>query len=214
MSNKVITLIPPLEVGLIDAYLSGSSDSPFEDYFEAHEITDDETASALEIAVARVLLAPVQHRLPQCVVIEPEGETRRTRKPIKRHPEATIFTLQPELICCINWADSGPGVCWPESYHITPIPWQQKYIVTSSRDGKSTDYPDHCLGWGTFKEEKLSVAKRLLLAQWQRLYEDGQARWASLNSEGLVEQFAADFWSGSIWGPFTEEELDARYGFD
>jgi len=24
-------------------------------------------------------------------------------------------------VCCINWADSGPGYSWPESYYVTYI---------------------------------------------------------------------------------------------
>lgn len=56
------------------------------------------------------------------------------RKPFQRALEGPEARPEPELVCCINWADSGPGYSWPESYYVTYLPGLEKYIVTASLD--------------------------------------------------------------------------------
>ena len=39
-----------------------------------------------------------------------------------------------DFICNINWADSGPGMSWPEAYHVFRVPGFDRYVVTASRE--------------------------------------------------------------------------------
>ncbi len=112
------------------------------------------------------------------------------RKEIQRHPQAVRLTLEPQLVCCINWADSGPGYSWPESYH-----------VTSPRDGADAfGCADHALGWGSAAEGELLVAKRIIQGFWEHQRNEwDQERWAYLFDEGLVNETTANSWAEEVW---------------
>ena len=201
MSNNTIALIPQIELDLIEAYLSNEPVSAFDSYFSENNIPLDAMASPLQIAVARVLLNPIQASLPQWAAVRESGEVLLNRKEIQRHPQAVRLTLEPQLVCCINWADSGPGYSWPESYHVTYIPGLEKFIVTSSRDGADAfGCADHALGWGSAAEGELLVAKRIIQGFWEHQRNEwDQERWAYLFDEGLIDSATADAWAEEIW---------------
>ena len=201
MSNNTIALIPQIELDLIEAYLSNEPASAFDSYFSENNIPLDAMASPLQIAVARVLLNPIQASLPQWAAVRESGEVLLNRKEIQRHPQAVRLTLEPQLVCCINWADSGPGYSWPESYHVTYIPGLEKFIVTSSRDGADAfGCADHALGWGSVAEGELLVAKRIIQGFWEHQRNEwDQERWAYLFDEGLIDSATADAWAEEIW---------------
>ncbi len=201
MSNNTIALIPQIELDLIEAYLSNEPVSAFDSYFSENNIPLDAMASPLQIAVARVLLNPIQASLPQWAAVRESGEVLLNRKEIQRHPQAVRLTLEPQLVCCINWADSGPGYSWPESYHVTYIPGLEKFIVTSSRDGADAfGCADHALGWGSVAEGELLVAKRIIQGFWEHQRNEwDQERWAYLFDEGLIDLATADAWAEEIW---------------
>lgn len=210
MSGNVIALIPQIELDLIEEYLNGRDayGSEFREYFRENDIAEDAQVGALEIAVARIILNPIQSTLPQWAGVRGDGHLALNRKPIKRHPKATALTLNPRLICCVNWADSAPGFSWPESYHVTYIPGFEKFIVTSSRDGAEPfGSADHALGWGHAAEGELLVAKRLMQKFWQgHVYDWDQGRWIYLFDEGLIDRATADAWADEIWPPEVEED--------
>ena len=201
MSSNTIALIPQIELDLIEAYLSNEPASAFDSYFLENNIPLDAMASPLQIAVARVLLNPIQASLPQWAAVRESGEVLLNRKEIQRHPQAVRLTLEPHLVCCINWADSGPGYSWPESYHVTYIPGLEKFIVTSSRDGADAfGCADHALGWGSAAEGELLVAKRIIQGFWEHQRNEwDQERWAYLFDEGLIDSATADAWAEEIW---------------
>ena len=201
MSNNTIALIPQIELDLIEAYLSNEPASAFDSYFSENNIPLDAMASPLQIAVARVLLNPIQASLPQWAAVRESGEVLLNRKEIQRHPQAVRLTLEPQLVCCINWADSGPGYSWPESYHVTYIPGLEKFIVTASRDGADAfGCADHALGWGSAAEGELLVAKRIIQGFWEHQRNEwDQERWAYLFDEGLIDSATADAWAEEIW---------------
>ncbi len=201
MSNNTIALIPQIELDLIEAYLSNESAAAFNSYFSENNIPLDAMASPLQIAVARVLLNPIQASLPQWAAVRESGEVLLNRKEIQRHPQAVRLTLEPQLVCCINWADSGPGYSWPESYHVTYIPGLEKFIVTSSRDGADAfGCADHALGWGSAAEGELLVAKRIIQGFWEHQRNEwDQERWAYLFDDGLIDSATADAWAEEIW---------------
>jgi len=201
MSNNTIALIPQIELDLIEAYLSNEPAAAFNSYFSENNIPLDAMASPLQIAVARVLLNPIQASLPQWAAVRESGEVLLNRKEIQRHPQAVRLTLEPQLVCCINWADSGPGYSWPESYHVTYIPGLEKFIVTSSRDGADAfGCADHALGWGSAAEGELLVAKRIIQGFWEHQRNEwDQERWAYLFDEGLINETTANSWAEEIW---------------
>ena len=201
MSNNTIALIPQIELDLIEAYLGNEPAAAFDNYFSENNIPLDAMASPLQIAVARVLLNPIQASLPQWAAVRESGEVLLNRKEIQRHPQAVRLTLEPQLVCCINWADSGPGYSWPESYHVTYIPGLEKFIVTASRDGADAfGCADHALGWGSAAEGELLVAKRIIQGFWEHQRNEwDQERWAYLFDEGLIDSATADAWAEEIW---------------
>ncbi len=208
MSSNLIALIPQIELDLIETYLEGRSESEFRDYFSENDIDEGAMASAIEIAVARILLRPIESSLPQWAGMRDTGKLVLNRKPIKRPAKAVPLKFNPRLVCCVNWADSAPGYSWPESYHITYIPGFEKFIVTSSRDGAEPfGSADHALGWGHAVEGELLVAKRLIQRFWQgHVYDWDQGRWAYLFDEGLIDRATADAWADEIWPPPEVEE--------
>ena len=201
MSNNTIALIPQIELDLIEAYLINEPAAAFDSYFSENNIPLDAMASALQIAVARVLLNPIQASLPQWAAVRESGEVLLNRKEIQRHPQAVRLTLEPQLVCCINWADSGPGYSWPESYHVTYIPGLERFIVTASRDGADAfGCADHALGWGSAAEGELLVAKRIIQGFWEHQRNEwDQERWAYLFDEGLINETTANSWAEEVW---------------
>ena len=134
MSNPIALLVPTFELDAVEAYLAGKEPPFLERLFEALDIPDDAQTSQLEIAVAQILLHRSQGGLPQWGCVNKDGKVVRGREKLKRPKDAEPLTLHPQLLLCINWADSGPGFSWPEAYHITRIPGFDKYIFTASRD--------------------------------------------------------------------------------
>lgn len=203
MSKSTSALLPQIELDLIEAYLTHGSDYDFRDYFEKNDIPETESIGQLEIAVARVILNPIQGSLPQWAAVKDNGEVLLNRKEIKRDPRAVPLTLTPRLVCCINWADSAPGYSWPESYYVTYIPGFEKFIVTASRDGADGfGCADHALGSGAVTEGELLVAKRVIQDHWQHhVNEWSQERWVYLFDEGLIDSATASAWADEVWPP-------------
>ena len=203
MHNNVFSLIPQIELDVISSYFSGISNSGFNTYYENTYISPDATPPEIDIVVARVILKSIQNTLPQWASVSADYEVSLNREEIKRIPQSKHkleLNFSPKLICCINWADSGPGFSWPEAYHITYIPDFKKYIVTSSRDGDDVyGCADHAIGWGELIEGELEIAKRCVLDHWSSLNWE-QERWAYVFDEGIIDSKIATEWANEIWG--------------
>ena len=122
MRTNVVSLIPQIELDIIEAYLFDKGEYEFEEYLDEAEVPEPSETSRLSVAVAQILLNRIQGTLPQTGWIDANNDARASRQEIKRHKDATKLSFSPRLICCINWADSGPGISWIEAYHITFIP--------------------------------------------------------------------------------------------
>lgn len=73
-------------------------------------------------AVARIALRGVEGKLPQWAALYGNGIVVWGRDRKKSTRGSTNISLLPQFLFEINWADSAPGISWPESYHMTYIP--------------------------------------------------------------------------------------------
>lgn len=165
---------------------------------------DDDTA--LKNAVARIALSVIQDRLPQCGVFDGEGNLTLTRDQFAR-PSRDVIPL-PQHLFMINWADTAPGVSWPEAYHVTYIPWFDRYVVTASLDG--TDMHGvtelaigHFDGALTLAEASGDVVK----AWWRYLMSACcQDRWAYVWDNGVIDAATANAWADEVWADEPDDE--------
>ncbi len=202
MSNINPILISSYELDAVEAYLHGKEPSDLGDLYEDLDVPDEAEPSQLEIAVAQILLHRSQKRLPQWGCVNGDGKVVQGRKNLKRPQDAEPITLHPQLLLCINWADSGPGFSWPEAYHITRIPGFDQYIVTASRDSADAwGCADHAIGFCDANVPIKDAASEIIIKYW--LKQSGgwdQARWAYLFDEGLISGKEADSWADEVWG--------------
>lgn len=202
MITSAVPLVPSLELDIIRAYLEGGDASHLEPLFDAMNIRVCVEVPRISIAVAQILLYDRQDELPQWGVAYADGDVVLAREPFEQACKGPAARLQPKLVCCINWADSGPGYSWPESYRVTSIPGFDKHIVAASRD--STDRwgcTDHALGFRDAVLAPEEAARQVVTQFWRGMYDEyGQAPWVRLFDEGLIDVAEADRWAASVWG--------------
>jgi len=90
------------------------------------------SVSPVQVAVARICLAAEREDLLPWFACSEEGEIAG-RQGFTRRNDQAIQPLADRLLC-INWADSGPGISWPEDYHLCFVPGFDRYVVTLSVD--------------------------------------------------------------------------------
>ena len=156
-----------------------------------------------DYAVAAILLERVQGRLPQWGAVK-DGETLLARDYRDRAAERVI-EITPSHLFTLNWADSGPGYSWPESYYVTFVPLYDVFIVTGSVD--CTDLygvTDFALGHFAKDKEIVRSSAAIILREWEDLTMYNQHRWQYLFDEGLIDQAYADKLANSIWDEYGE----------
>jgi hypothetical protein len=146
MTATIVRLLPVDEQALLKCYVEGRDEpGDFAALYTELEVPANATPPRLDIAVAQILLHHVQGTLPQWASVSGD-KVSLNRKEHKRHKDARL-AFNPQLICTINWADSGPGFSWPESYHVTYLPGFDKFVITASRDGPDAwGCSDHAIG--------------------------------------------------------------------
>ena len=109
----------------------------------------------------------------------------------------------------INWANSAPGLCWPEAYYVTQLPGWDVHIVTASQDTDEIyGYEDFALGWFDTKQDAVEGAKDVLIRYWRSLHSEyDQQRW-----EELFDISAGDpeGWADEVWPSEDEEDEPPR----
>lgn len=149
-------------------------------------------------AVARLALSRVQDRLPQWGVVDADGNVELARE--HRASKARQVDLLPQFLFNINWADSGPGFSWPESYHAAFVPGFGRYVVTASADGTDAyGYADIAIGWFEDEETLLEGSKRVILKWWQEYRDHDHEGWVYLFSTGIVGEEEALRWKEEVW---------------
>jgi hypothetical protein len=78
--NKITnTTLPSIELEIIEAYISDNSDCEFSNYYDLYDIDEHDFISKLQIAVACILLKPIEKNLPQRFMYL-DGKTVKGRK--------------------------------------------------------------------------------------------------------------------------------------
>ena len=149
-------------------------------------------------AVARICLNAIQARLPQFVVVEGQRQMA-SRVPDARRQRA--IELLPQRLFTINWADTAPGISWPEAYYVTPIPGYDRLVVTASQESSDAwGCDDIAIGWFPIETPIEQGAKQIITAKWKELADNyGQQKWAYLFDTGLIDRDTADQWADEVW---------------
>lgn len=159
---------------------------------------------ALPNAVARIALSRIQDRLPQWYTSR-GGEVIAARKEYAATGGDVL--LMPLHLFTINWADSAPGMSWPEAYHLTWFPEFDRYVVTASAD--STDawgYEDRAIGHFGQGGDRMRQAREIITAFWRmQFHQWEQAHWAYLLDTGAVDSEEALAWAKGVWEPEEED---------
>lgn len=157
-------------------------------------------------AVARLALSVIQNRLPQCGIFNGDTLTL-TRKQFAR-PRRDVVML-PQHLFTINWADSAPGISWPEAYHSTYIPDFDRYVVTASFDGTDMyGVTELAIGFFAGDRQPAEGCADVLKGWWRYLHENCQGRWAYVWDEGLIDRAVATGWANEVWVEESDEEED------
>src|SRR5262245_51188908 len=135
----------PEELQAIDVSApDGANDDPEQPVLVEPDADKHVSTYGVANAVARLLLARVQSRLPQWIARKNDEIVlgRRHRKPKTRQVDPL-----PRFLFAINWADSGPGFSWPEAYHAIYVPGFDRFVVTASQDSPDAyGYADIAVG--------------------------------------------------------------------
>jgi hypothetical protein len=160
----------------------------------------------LSNAVARLLLSEIQNRLPQWAAVRANGDVILARHFTPRR-RGKLQPL-PRFLFMINWADSGPGFSWPESYHVAYLPGFERYVVTASQDSPDMHgYTDEAIGHFPQDEDVESGVHRVITGWWQGQLDGGdQQRWEYLFDVGEIDAETAEQWADEVWPPYEEDE--------
>jgi hypothetical protein len=157
-------------------------------------------------ALARMVLSGIEDTLPVFIAVN-RGATIVTRK--SRAPRSPSVRALPISLLEVNWADSAPGISWPEAYHVGWLPGFNRWVLTSSRDTPELDgYCDRVLCHFDQCDDPAAEAGRRIQAEWQRLKSAyGQARWACLLFAGRITQDEAMRMASTVW-PVLAQDRD------
>jgi len=156
------------------------------------------SVTPLQVAVARICLAAEQENLLQWFACSEEAEIAG-RQGFTRRNDQAIQPLADRLLC-INWADSGPGVSWPEDYHLCFVPGFDRYVVTLSVDTPdSYGVTEWALGNFGPCDDPVDAACRMVTAWWERQAREDRGPWVELMTEGLVDEDRAEAMALSVW---------------
>ena len=208
MNAVVIPLLAEADRRVLEAYFRGVADPSLDALFDAMGVPAEPYVPRLDVAVAQVLLESTQDELPQWGMVDEHDEVVLGRHAFGRAEPAGRLSFAGDFVCCINWADSGPGMSWPEAYHVFRVPGFGRYVVTASRDSADAcACTDNAIGHCAMDVAPQEAARKLVQAWW-RMQVDGwdQPRWAYLFSTGLIDADEAGRWADEVWPPEPDED--------
>ena len=209
MTATILKLLPDDEVRILQTYIEGLSDSSLEIVYDTLNVPTELETTRNAVAVAQILLSPIQESLPNWTCVDNEGVLIVNQVLHHRLPGARL-NFNPQHVCTINWADSGPGYSWPEAYYVTYLPSFNCHVVTASQDGADVyGCSDHAIGFIQGASDSIEVAKQIIINFWVAQKTNYyQERWAYLFNEGLISEATAQAWADEAWPEevYDEEE--------
>ena len=174
------------------------------------ETEPDEIYSAVQAAVAQILTGSFNEWNP------PDDEVPTARAKLQAYMYGRTddvgaqLHFPSQLLFKINWADSGPGVSWPESYRLFFIPYANRYVVVASSDSdESFGYCDFAIGHFSADDNVLENVKRFVASDWdQRRELCSQERWTAFIGKGLVSRKMAVAWANRVWDSENDEAAE------
>lgn len=159
-------------------------------------------------ALARMVLSGVEDTLPVYIAVS-RGVTIVTRK--KRAPRIPSVRAVPIFLLEVNWANSAPGISWPEAHHVGWLPGFDRWVLTSSRDTPELDgYCDRVLCQFAQCDDPVDEARTRVQLYWQDLCDAyGQKRWACLRNTGRIARQDAERMARTVW-PDLPSERETR----
>ena len=153
----------------------------------------------LDNEVASILLDTIKSHLPNYRWYDKNDNLKsvRDKKTIKQRK----VQLLPLHLFTINWATSGPGIEWPESYFVTHVPGHNVRIVTASAD--STDmwgYTDLAIGFCKPHRTPEFGVKKIIQSWWKNIHVSLGHPWSDVYSEGLIDADRAEKWALEVYG--------------
>jgi hypothetical protein len=155
-------------------------------------------------AVARIALNAIQARLPNFTAMN-EGKlvSGRDADPTR------IAAVQPlpRFLFEINWANTAPGLSWPEAYHVTFLPVYDVFVVTGSRDSpEGPGYTDYAIGWFPSRSAMTAGVAQAIKRFWIGERACDQGRWEEFLASGVISEAAASAWADEVWRIEAEDE--------
>ena len=160
----------------------------------------------LDNEVATILLDTFQSHLPNFRWHDQDDNLRsvRGKNPIKERK----VQLLPLHLFTINWATSGPGIEWPESYSVTYVPSHDVRIVTASSDSDDMwGCTDLAIGWCKPHRSPDFGVKNIIQTWWRNIHVSLGHPWADLYSEGLVDAGRAEKWGLEVYGSMANYDF-------
>ena len=153
----------------------------------------------LDNEVATILLDTFQSHLPNFRWHDQDDNLRSVR--VKKTIKERKVQLFPLHLFTINWATSGPGIEWPESYSVTYVPSHNVRIVTASADSDDMwGCTDLAIGWcKPYRTPDFGV-KKIIQTWWRNIHVSLGHPWADVYSEGLVDADRAEKWGLGVYG--------------
>ena len=194
--NELRSLYTEHEIAVFSVYLGLHNSDRLEGAVE--QIYLDQYY-ALEAEVARILLGNVEDRLPSYYVEMPNSDPQSSGKADERR-DSKISVL-PQFLFSINWANTGPGLSWPEYYYAGYLPGFDVFIVTISTDSEEA-YGCKDMAIGFFPSSKgFYAGARDTIVEWWKGPENAETyRWEEALSAGAIDFKSIHDWADLVWG--------------
>jgi hypothetical protein len=165
---------------------------------------DDGTLAGDANRVAEIVLFRIRRSLPQWAEVYHNGKVQFSREHQLRLIKKRDDLLIPTYLCGINWADTGPGMSWPEEYHLTLLPGYNVYVLTASQDSNEVHgYADLALACipATDKNHLPLKDSLQVIRNWWQAELDlwDQSPWEQLLSAGVYNPFKLIKIRDKIW---------------
>jgi len=160
------------------------------------------------VATGVILVQTIQGRLPNYGSVR-NGEVRLGRNQRTREGEASL-ALIPQHLFTLNWADSAPGISWPEAYHAVHLPGYERWVIVASRDGDDAwGCTDNAIGHFPNGKDLISAAGEVIKASWRALIGNhDQGAWQYVLEQALVKRELAEAWRLKTWDEADVVEED------